>query len=226
MKTEISIGDILTTASILVSLIALLYSWSKERNLRKKEQADKIRNAAARTLSKLERWQELTGWYFDYVQHIFVEVSDFLSNDYDVLAARDLLWKNLNSSRLLIKQKILDEEIETAYVELYGYIPAIYSLVLETIDALKSAEEKVFNNFVMKTQEDVMAYRQIDKGKYTSAMLGNDLRTTCYTFRTDLYERNNIVMQQVRGFLISVVMASDIDVLDKKISHAISGNKP
>jgi hypothetical protein len=57
LKREITIGDILTFLSIIVSVVALLSVWFKEMQIRKKEKANKVRTAAAKTLAKLERWK-------------------------------------------------------------------------------------------------------------------------------------------------------------------------
>src|SRR5205809_6148245 len=98
--SDIKIGDVLTALSILLSLIALLSALAQERALRRRDQADKIRNAAAKTLTKLERWQELNNWFFHYIEPIFVNVSEKLANEQDIVAARDFLWKELSAAHI------------------------------------------------------------------------------------------------------------------------------
>lgn len=69
-KREITIGDMLTSASILLSIFALLLSWSQSRALEKREQANEVRNAAAETLAKFERWQEISMSIFDDIHNL------------------------------------------------------------------------------------------------------------------------------------------------------------
>jgi hypothetical protein len=126
----VEVGDILTSLSIVISVIALLTAWSKDRYLRRKEQANKVRNAAAKTLAKLERWRGLSLWIFQDIQSLFVETSEILARDFDFILARDFLWGKLNDARLKTFQRILDEEIEIAYVDLYSYHPIVRNLVI------------------------------------------------------------------------------------------------
>ena len=80
---SVDVGNILTVATISVSVIVLLMSLAKDRRIREREIADKVRGAAARTLAKLERWQELTS-YYENVRPGFEETSRMLATDFDV----------------------------------------------------------------------------------------------------------------------------------------------
>jgi hypothetical protein len=62
------IGTLLTAISILVSVTALLIAWTKDRTLRKKEYADRIRSAAGTVTARLERRKELFLHLFDTIQ--------------------------------------------------------------------------------------------------------------------------------------------------------------
>ena len=98
LKKEVAVGDLLTTASILISLIALLFSWSQSRALVQREQANKVRDAAAKTLAKLQRRQTISTPLFDEIQPSLVETSELLvagDNDKKVIDGRELdLKKN------------------------------------------------------------------------------------------------------------------------------------
>jgi hypothetical protein len=61
---QIKIGDLLTSLTVLISVTALLISWSKDRMAREAEQADKVRGAAAIALTKLDRWQHINEAFF------------------------------------------------------------------------------------------------------------------------------------------------------------------
>ena len=56
---EIKITDLITSLSVLCAVCTLIYTWNKDRQLRSREYADKIRAAAALTLSKVDRCQHL-----------------------------------------------------------------------------------------------------------------------------------------------------------------------
>jgi hypothetical protein len=79
----IKISDLLTSLTILVSVITLTVSWSKDRLTREKEQADRVRSAAAKTLTQLDRWQALQLSIFRELQPVFVETSEMLVDNFN-----------------------------------------------------------------------------------------------------------------------------------------------
>jgi hypothetical protein len=88
----IKISDLLTSLTILVSVITLTVSWSKDRLTREKEQADRVRSAAAKTLTQLDRWQALQLSIFRELQPVFVETSEMLVDNYKGRAL-PLAWR-------------------------------------------------------------------------------------------------------------------------------------
>lgn len=76
LDRTIKFGEILTMVTIIVSVIALLTTLSKDRRLRISEHATKVRDAAAQTLAKLDRLEELSTSVFDEVQPLIVDVSE------------------------------------------------------------------------------------------------------------------------------------------------------
>jgi len=88
-KKEINIGEILTFLSIIISVIALMVSWSKDREIQRREQANKIRVEAAKVLAKIERWKELQLWFYQEIEQIFVETSEKLSENKNIVSTRD-----------------------------------------------------------------------------------------------------------------------------------------
>ena len=216
LTREIKVGDILTSLSILISATVLLRAWAKDRRDREKELADKIRNAAAKTLAKLDRWQELSLWFFHYTQPLFVETSEMLIKDFDIVAARDYFWKKANEARVNISGRILDEEIEIAYVELYGYHPGVNSLFVKTIKELKEKEEAVFYDFIESSQETIKSYLS-KKASYQSAQLGNDLREIAFHFGSMLREKTDTTLKPIREFLVDIISKSDAEILKRRI---------
>lgn len=127
LDPTLKIGDLLTSGSILISLVTFLVSWAKDRRIRQKELADKIRAAAAHTLAKLERWEEPSISIADEAQPIFVETSELIDPDEEdsIILARDYLWKELSRLRAEKLRRVLGEEVEIAYIDLYAYMPGI-----------------------------------------------------------------------------------------------------
>jgi hypothetical protein len=56
-------ADVLTAISIFIALIGFLYTWAKDRRLRTREYADRVRSAAANALAKIDRVGTCVGGY-------------------------------------------------------------------------------------------------------------------------------------------------------------------
>jgi hypothetical protein len=208
----IKITDILTLLTIIVSVIALAISWNKDRYSREKEQTDQVRIAAAKTLTKLDRWQALQLSIFQELQPVFVEISEMLLKDFTIVKARDHLWKTINSQRTHIAGRVLDEQIETAYVDLLSYFPAARNLFLNTLGQLKVAENESIEGFLVATQTDILSFEG-KKETYETAALGNALRTTAANYRMQLETKTSSIIEPVRKFIFEVISKSDKEIL-------------
>lgn len=214
---KITFGDVLTVVSILISVWTLVNSWRKDRLLRQRELADKVRAAAAKTLTKLERWEELSLALFFECQPFFVKVSEDLAKKFDIVAARDFLWRELNSVYLKIMANIRAEEIETAYADLYVYHPEARKMFHESLLHLKSEHEQAFTELLAKTQDAIMAFDG-EKKKYQTAELGNALRAAAKQVRERYSQALNQKMKTPQKFLFDLIAQSDETMLAKKSS--------
>jgi hypothetical protein len=144
---SVKVGDILTCLTILVSVVALLISWSKDRTAGEAEQADRIRAAAANAVTKLDRWQALQLSFYQELQPVFVETSEALREKYDVVRVRDQLWKSINAKRTRIASKILEEQIETVYAGLLSHFPAARAKFVDAFANLSNIEDNTITSF-------------------------------------------------------------------------------
>ena len=107
----IKAGDILTSVTVLLAVITLVVSLAKDRATRVTDQANKVRSAAATTLVKLDRWQALQLSLYQELQPNFVELSEDLARQYDVVVVRDRFWKQVGQGRAKLAKQILDEQL-------------------------------------------------------------------------------------------------------------------
>jgi hypothetical protein len=217
LEWTVNIGNILTMLTIIVSVIALIISWSKDQYTRQKEQADRVRSAVARTIAKLDRWQSLQLSAFQELQLIFIETSEMLVKNFDLVTARDYLWKSINAQRTNIAGKILDEQIQTAYVDLFSHFPEIRNLFLDTLSRLNNTEKEVMLSFLKATQQDVLALEKV-KDRYTTALLGNALRATAEKHSAEFEASTSKIMEPIREFLFQVVGKRDREILTEGIA--------
>ncbi len=216
---SIRIGDLLTMVTIIVSVTAMLISWSKDREAKQKEQADQVRVAVGTAVAKLDRIQALHLSAFQELQPVFVDTAEMLAKDFNVVAARDFLSKRINGQRTKIVEKALDEHIETAYIGLFSHFPAIRPLFLDTLRQLKGAEEEVLGAFLDATQRELMALRE-RKADYSSGELERSLRGIAAEHRADLERKTASILEPARAFLLQVVTKSDSEILTRGIAPA------
>ena len=57
-EPAINLGHIITAASVLIAALGFLWTWLKDRRLREREYAERVRRAATAALVGLERWRE------------------------------------------------------------------------------------------------------------------------------------------------------------------------
>jgi hypothetical protein len=221
-KPEVSVGDILTVGSILLSLVALLTTLYRDQQLKRKEYADKIRHSAATIIAKLERWRELELRFYQDVQPIMIDTSlEFLKTK-DIYATRDYLWRELVRTRTISLQRFSDEQIEIAYVDLYGYNSNVQELFTKAIDQMKRIEEDMNVEALTLTQNEIL---ELDPVQHVySAEIGNNLRDACERVAKKHKELMDAVLKRFRNEMMKIVgEASDSKIVNKKVKIESAG---
>jgi hypothetical protein len=208
----IKIGEFLTIVTILVSVATLWHTFSQDQQLRKRDQATRIRDAAAQTLAKLDRLQELSTWVFDAAEPIFIDVSEEFNRTHDAPATRDMLWKAINQTRIKTEEQFLDEKIETGYVNLLPFDASIRDKFMVVLRDRAKQEEEMFDLLLAKTQKDVLAFRS-HTHDYTPALMGNALRATANEVRSSYQEEMNRSLKPIQDFLVGLMGKSDDQLL-------------
>lgn len=223
VDATVNLGHLLTIATVLISVSALVIAWRKDVHAREREIADRVRSAAARTLAKLERWEELASWFYRDIQPALVEVTESLGETFDVGIARDLLWRKLMTARIGSAERILKEEIENAYVDLYAYQPSVYEPFTTTVAQLRRIDGEVYEQFLKTAQDVVMAYRD-RRDDYRPAELGNDLRAVTFDAQRRLRTRLGTALDPMQGFLLEVVSQPDTVLVRRRLALPAPAN--
>lgn len=213
---EVSVGNIITALSVFVSSIALLITLNKDRQLRKKEYADRIRNAAGAVTAKLERRKEIFLSFFESIQPLITDTDIKLVKEQDVTAARDFLWRELGLAHAKCMERITDEGIEIAYKDLYGYDPSIQEVFGKAVGELKKIERTVSHAVLQRTQVAVMKFDGVGRS-YVSAELGNTLRDACWSLAQEAGRLVDEVLTPFRGQMIDLIRAKDSEIMKRRI---------
>lgn len=214
VKAEISVGDILTIISIVVSVIALLISWHTNQELKRKEFADKIRHGASTVVVKLQRWRELMLRFFEDIQPLITEADMELVRNQKIIDIRDIFWQKLSDIRTKLSQRIVDEQVETAYIDLYGFDPRIQILFSEVINRLKVVDKSIYSQTLNSTQSDILSLRP----PFYSSQLGNELRNTCHLIAEDCRLLMDEAIEPFCKEMIRLIEQNDIQIVKRRFN--------
>ena len=215
---SISVGDIIAVvalaSSVGFSAYSIVRTLNKDREERISTRADEVRSAAAKALMHLDRWQQINLGLYEQLQSVFVETSEILESKFDIRHARDFLWKTINEERAQIRQQLTREKISTSYVDLMPHFPNWRSVYQEALIELDAIEEYVYWQLLDETQSDVQSFDGKEKS-YSSAKLGNLLRSTAEDCRKQLIKRSARCIAPVRDYLEKIIERPDSEIMQQ-----------
>ena len=132
------VGGAVALTSVLIGATTLAVSLHKDRRLRQQEYANQIRKAAGTTIARLERWTAISDSLFFQIQPVITDADEALLKSRDAIGTRDQLWRALLDKLTARSQALLEEGIELAYIDLYGYDPSIRAYLVISTDCLDS----------------------------------------------------------------------------------------
>jgi hypothetical protein len=216
LNREIKVGDLLTSISVWVAILALLFSWQKESSLREAQRAQQVRLAAAKALAKLERWRELSDSLYDDVQGDVIATTDIMRANYDVIAARDHLYSKIGERRAAVLRALREEDVPAAYVDVVSYVPSVRDEYKAAVATMYARQHDGYARLLKETQDVVLEYRHKPKQDFDPAVLGNELRAAIGRVRTESGQVIESASKQVYEKLHSLLMLSDDDLLKKR----------
>ena len=221
MSRELKVGDVLTAATILISLIGVLVSWSIDRKIRLAREADEIRAAAASRLGDLERWRDLALSIYTEVQPHFVDASELVVSEEEfstraarVERARDLLWKRISEAHGRIRHRAVDEKIDSGYTRLFGYYPTVRNLYQETLSRLRSTDDAMVRELLAEVERSIVAFAR-SREELHSADIGKALRATASQVRARHQEELRRAMRSAEEYLVEKIEADSESLLKR-----------
>jgi hypothetical protein len=212
---EIKIGDFITAFAILLSLVSLLISLREDRRLLKREQADRVRNAAARTLAKLDRWKEISLLMFAQMDIVFVDTSKLWAKGERGETLRDELWERLDRVRVKSLKSITKEEIETAYQDLYSFDPYVRDYFEKLLNLLKDEEEVMFRLALLPGVQNILDEMERMNCNRQTATFRNPLMEHSTAIKGVYESRLNRLLAEVSGRLLELIGKKDNEILSR-----------
>jgi hypothetical protein len=212
VRTLVEVGDILTSVTIFVSVIALVVTWRKDRLNREAEQADRVRSAAAIALTKLDRWRSLRLTTYEELDPLLVETGQTFEKEMNVGQARDFLWKAIHSRYSDASTRIVEEQVETAYFALLSHFPASRERMVAAFERLSNEEDAARTGLLMKTR-DVVLSLHASKTDYEPSTLADELRKITDKCREEYVRNSAAIIGPVQNYLFGIIARTDRDIL-------------
>jgi hypothetical protein len=228
LERKVSVGDLLTICSLLISASLVVGAWAIDRGLRQKDEANKVRAAAAATLVKLDRWEELSLSIFNKVDPAFVNTKENLEKDskgkLNQDAARHELWKAILQAEVDVQQKILDDHVETGYVGLYTYDPSARAGFDNVLLTLSNNQFHMYASLLTRTE--ALVKQAVKEKEFDPDDLYNKLDIECSaSIKQDYWKSIDDTLEPVRSALIALIHKGDDDLLNNPHLFVFSQNK-
>lgn len=91
LDQKITIGEIMTVISILVSAISVLITWRDEQNIQMLENATRTRVEIAKTLNKVNQVIQIQLSFYELIEEDIVEASRIAVVEKDPVKSRDYM---------------------------------------------------------------------------------------------------------------------------------------
>jgi len=214
LDRTVKVGDILTAGALVLSAVTLASSWSKEQEIETRQDADRVRTAAAKCIGKLDRWQSLHLATYEELQVVYVQASERVSRSMaDLGATRDFVWKEVVAAHTRATARVSEEQIEVAYGELLAAFPSLRTDLMATFEELRGADEKNLESFLLETQAAVL---NVELKGYSPTVLGNALRAAAAKSRSKFVSDTGPILGTMRRRLFDIVQRDDRAIVERR----------
>jgi len=173
-KREISVGELLTAISIIISLIGVLYTWNKNQNIAISNEATRMRELSIQAFSNIQQWQDEEYLFFNQVDVLIKQVSRTYAESNDRILTRDMFWEGVIQLRNELDSKIISKDLKTFHFQLLNKGIDQDSVFITTVALLEKLVQFNFEAYLKETESTILLKEIDDPGE--SAILGNYLR--------------------------------------------------
>jgi hypothetical protein len=216
VKKEISIGELLTILSVVISVGSVIINWSIDREIQLQENASSIRMAIAKTMDKINQVKDLQLQYYDLLEEDIEDVGYMvvIKKEKNTIA-RDFLWKKMFIRRADLQSKIMNEEWQIGYINLLPYNISIDSLYTRTVTRLKAVEANEFALLLNDMENIVIDFNERTDSQ--TALLSNRLRDTKEFHKINHKHYVDEAVAPLNDYLTSLFNASNSVLLFGKL---------
>jgi hypothetical protein len=149
---RIRISDIFTFVPIFISVVTIFLTLQKEKNLRQKEQADKVRTAVAKTIANLRSWRDISFSLFNELDNV---LDNSIKGAGDSIEFTNIIDKELKKLRKDICECSPKDSI-AKYESIYEYDPSVGFFFSGILERLRDEAAVMFDAGLRSGSSDVI----------------------------------------------------------------------
>jgi len=112
-RYEVSVGEMLTSISILISLVGVLFNWYQDRQIVIKKQSTQMKELSIKAFSNVLSWKDLNLHFDDKVEVLIEDVARSFANKRNNILARDIFWKGITQIKNELDYEIIQKDLKT-----------------------------------------------------------------------------------------------------------------
>jgi hypothetical protein len=205
----IDVGHLLTVGSLLISVIALLIAWRKDRRLRERDQAARVRAGIVAARANLQLWRTSFSNFAENLQLLIPDTCDSLGEDFDVDKACRVFLKGGVRLHGAFQARIGEERLELPPDALYMRLDA-YETFAKAINDFIAAESEEYQSLM---NEIPIAIVSTTEEEYDRRSLETELARILETWIEAVWLRIDAITDPADDALSELIFASDAMVL-------------
>jgi heme/copper-type cytochrome/quinol oxidase subunit 2 len=158
LEKKITIGELMTVISILVSAISVLITWRYEQKIKLLENATRKRIEIARTLNTVNQVIQIHLSFYELIEEDIVETSHICIEKKNPIQARDYIWEKFYQHRAGILSTLAQNDWEVAYTNLLSAGITADSLYIRSINRLKGLQQRQFEILLRDFESSILSF--------------------------------------------------------------------
>lgn len=225
---EVSVGHLLTVASVLIALAGLLYSQRQDRAQARLAEQGMIREAGGFAVSELDRISNEMELFFLQVEPEYVTVSEALADHRSIAKARDELWRFITEKRADMEQAVARVSSFSGAQAIAQADPELFLDFQAGLRALGELRSETFMELVTATQREILSIG-LESEVNSSAYLGNQLRGAHYPVLSNYRDEQGALIEPLRQRLETLLgvtgSSKHDDAMDRDGGFAAASSK-
>ncbi len=210
-RNEVSMGEMLTSISILISLVGVSINWYQDRQIVIKKQSTQMKELSIKAFSNVLSWKDLNLHFYDRAEILIEEVAQSFASKKDKILARDIFWKGVTAIKNELDYEILQKDLKTFHFILLSNGLDYDSTFLITITYVNKILELNHKDYLQETQKAILT--EDIKNSLQTAILGNRLRAINDHYRNKTREIFKAESKKLESYLHSVIVATDKEIV-------------